>query len=328
MAVGDSGGDAASTEVSEASALGDSSGADTSDAATLTTPVPTIDGPWRQISGMPDLGALNAVGQQPVDFAIWPAADGTWQLQSCIRYTKEAGGTRLFYRWQGAHFEDSNWTPVGIVMRADTTVGEQQGWLQAPFVVSASDGFHMLYGDGNDICQALSTDGKAFTRALTSAGVTPMYSDGPNTGTRDPMVLKVGDHWIAYDSANPGAIGGVYARTSNDLKSWSAATLVASGGAATGDSPYSAECPFVVYRPDVGLYYLFRNQKYGADAQDSVYASPDPMNFGVNDDTYFVTHLPIAAAEIVEYSGDTYIAALRGSLDGIQVAHLSWVAPK
>jgi hypothetical protein len=154
-----------------------------------------------------------------------------------------------------------------------------------------------------------------------------MFTEGPGSGTRDPMVLRVGDHWVAYDSAFPGGHDGVYARTSTDLLHWSDSQLVAEGGDASGDDPYSAECPFVVHRADTGLYYLFRTQRYGPNMQTSVYVSPDPMYFGVHDDCDFVMHLPVAAPEIVEYQGDTYIASLRPTLDGIHIAHLSWVMP-
>ncbi len=93
---------------------------------------PHIVGDWWQIAGVPDLGTnLNNPGQQPVDFAIWQAADGTWQIQSCIRGTKEPGNTRLFYRWQGNNLTDTNWTPMGIAMEANTNCGETLGGLQA-----------------------------------------------------------------------------------------------------------------------------------------------------------------------------------------------------
>ena len=289
--------------------------------------MPTIDLPWRELAGQPDLGALGATTQEPVDFGIWQATDGTWQLWSCIRYTREPGGSRLFYRWEGAHFTDSGWAPKGIAWQADPAYGEMEGWPQAPFVVHVADGFHLFYGDGNDVCEATSQDGKAFTRHVTPSGVTALYSEGAGTNTRDPMLLRVGDHWIAYDSASPGGVNGVYARTSTDLVAWSAPALVARGGAASGTGPSSAECPFVVWRADSKLYYLFRNQFYGSGAEDSVYASTDPMNFGVDDDRFFVVHLPVAAAEIVLVNGETYIAALRDTLDGIHIAHLRWTRP-
>src|SRR5688500_10501732 len=87
--------------------------------------------PWT-IATDPDLGDLTTAKQQPVDFAIWPAADGTWQLISCIRGTKEPGKTRLLHRWEGAKRTDTNWTPKGIFMQADPSLGETQGGLQAP----------------------------------------------------------------------------------------------------------------------------------------------------------------------------------------------------
>jgi hypothetical protein len=42
--------------------------------------IPKIAGNFWRIAGNPDLGPLTSPGQQPVDFAIWQAADGTWQL--------------------------------------------------------------------------------------------------------------------------------------------------------------------------------------------------------------------------------------------------------
>src|SRR5262249_47177461 len=74
---------------------------------------PRIVGDWWQIAGDPDLGELTSPKQQPVDFAVWQAADGTWQLWSCIRSTKERGHTRLFYHWEGKPLTDSNWKPMG-----------------------------------------------------------------------------------------------------------------------------------------------------------------------------------------------------------------------
>src|SRR2546422_9976763 len=80
---------------------------------------PRIAGDWWQIAGDPDLGELTTPDQQPVDFGIWQAADGAWQLWSCIRRTKAPGNTRLFHRWQSARLTDNHWKPMGIAMRAD-----------------------------------------------------------------------------------------------------------------------------------------------------------------------------------------------------------------
>eukprot|EP01079_Euglenida_sp_SAG-EU17-18_P009454 gene9454-1700_t len=57
-------------------------------AAAPSAPRPVLAGDWWDIAGTPDLGDLGAPGMEPVDFGIWQAADGTWQVESCIRGTK------------------------------------------------------------------------------------------------------------------------------------------------------------------------------------------------------------------------------------------------
>ena len=109
---------------------------DSSDRRTIK---PSIEGDWWQVAGNPDLGELSSEDQQPVDFGIWQAADGTWQIWSCIRQTKEKGNTRLFYRWEGKKIEQPNWEPKGIAMRGDTLLGEAAGGLQAPYVIRYND---------------------------------------------------------------------------------------------------------------------------------------------------------------------------------------------
>ena len=41
--------------------------------------MPVIEGEWWTVAGDPDLGAYTDAKQQPVDFAVWQAGDGTWQ---------------------------------------------------------------------------------------------------------------------------------------------------------------------------------------------------------------------------------------------------------
>lgn len=259
-----------------------------------------------------------------MDFAVWQANDGTWQLQSCIRGTKEPGKTRLFYRWEGKALTDTNWSPQGIAMQADPTVGETQGGLQAPYVFKDGAIFQMFYGDWEHICRATSTDGKAFTRVIEPGGVTAMFDEGMGNNTRDPMVLHENGTYYAYYTAYPGGQGADYMRSSTDLATWSASKQVAFGGVAgTGGS--SAECPFVVHLVAEGAYYLFRTQVYGQGATSRVYRSTDLSDFGINDDSHLVQTLPVAAPEIFEVSGQWYIAALTPALDGIQLAKLSWM---
>ena len=289
---------------------------------------PQVDGHWWTVATDPDLGPLNGpalehpnLTQQPVDFAIWQAADGTWQLWSCIRNTKCGGHTRLLYRWQSERLVDSNWRPMGIAMQADPGFGEAVGGLQAPYVFRADGLFYMFYGDWEHICCAISEDGKTFARRLQPNGKSAMFGEGVGNNTRDPMVIRIGGVWHCYYTAYPQHRGAVYCRTSRDLRAWTAAKIVAFGGRA-GTGPSAAECPFVVER--TGAYYLFRTQRYGADAQTSIYRSHDPMDFGIDDDRGFVGTLPVAAPEIVTHGGAEYLAALMPSLKGIQLARLRW----
>jgi hypothetical protein len=287
--------------------------------------VPRIASEWWTVASDPDLGELTSPQQQPVDFAIWQAADGSWQLWSCIRHTKCGGQTRLFYRWQGKALTDSNWGPVGIAMEADPRYGETPGGLQAPFVLETEGVYHMFYGDWENICLATGTDGKTFTRSLNAEKRAGLFSQGPGSNTRDPMVLRRGEVHYCYYTAHPDLRGAVYARTSRDLRSWSEGRQVAFGGSA-GTGPSSAECPFVVCHEPSEYYYLFRTQRYGSDAQTSVYRSRDPLDFGAdNDKEHLVCTLPVAAPEIIEHGGEFYLAALRPDLKGIQIARLEWV---
>lgn len=283
---------------------------------------PRIEGEWWTIAGNPDLGELSDPEQQPVDFAIWQASDGSWQLWSCIRHTRCGGRTRLFYRWEGAALTVPDWKPAGIPMQADAERGETPGGLQAPHVARRGDEFFMVYGDWERICLATSRDGKRFLRLAQSSGHTAIFSEGAGANTRDPMLLRIGDRWHCYYTAYPSDLGAVYCRTSPDLVAWSDSVRVAFGGAA-GTGRYAAECPHVVARH--GAYYLFRTQRYAPDPITRVYWSTNPLRFGLNeDDRYLVAELPIAAPEVVRHEGQDYLAALRPGLDGIRVVRLNW----
>jgi len=301
---------------------------------TITIPqemIPKIDGDWWQIAGNPDLGKYTSEKQQPVDFGIWQAADGTWQLWSCIRHTKCGGNTRLFYRWEGSSLTDKNWTPMGIVMEADTAFGETPGGLQAPFVMKEKDGYYMFYGDWGNICLAKSMDGKSFKRVLDENNSPALFS-GPFTNTRDPMVLKLRDlYYIYYMGHNKEKKphSAIFCRTSADMLFWSEPVMVSAGGSAATKTDWwggDAECPFVLYKE--GSFYLFRNQRYGETNLNTQYCSPNPLNFGVNDDRYLIGTLNVAAPEIIHHNGQDYIAALLPSLKGIRMTKLKWAPGK
>jgi hypothetical protein len=288
--------------------------------------IPQIDGDFWQIAGDPDLGKYSSPKQQPVDFGIWQAADGTWQLWSCIRSTAFPGKTRLFYRWQANQLMDKDWTPMGIAMLADPNFGETEGGLQAPFVMKEGAEYIMFYGTWTHIAIARSKDGKTFARQLQN-GESGILGEGPGANTRDPMVLKIGDLFYLYYTAYPNDRGFVFARTSKDLVHWSDPAKKVAFGGSSGSGKYSSECPFVYYHKASGYYYLLRNQRYGQNAQFAVYRSKDPLDFGLDNDRSLVETMPYAAPEIVESEGQTYIAVLLPTLKGIQIAKLKW-APK
>jgi len=288
---------------------------------------PHLDGDWWPVADNPDLGDFTSPRQEPVDFAVWQAADGTWQLWSCIRHTQCGGNTRLFHRWEVKHLTDRDWQPMGIAMQAVPELGESAGGLQAPHVIRVDGTFYMFYGDWKRICLATSKDGKSFTRIRNERGQPDLFS-GPYHNSRDPMVLKVGTLYHCYymghkkDAQYDSAI---FVRTSPDLLDWSEPMLVSAGGVAGDQSNWyggDAECPFVVERD--GIFHLFRNQLYGANNLNTQYASPNPFDFGVGHDRYRTGTLPVAAPEIILHEGRYYIAALKPGLDGIRIARLRW----
>ncbi|MHC4443296.1 MAG: hypothetical protein ACYTF1_04485 [Planctomycetota bacterium] len=301
--------------------------------ATITAPcwaldeywMPVVDGePW-SITGNPDLGKYTAKRQQPVDFGVWQAADGTWQLWSCIRHTKCGGNTRLFYRWEGKKLTDGDWKPMGIAMEAKPELGETIGGMQAPHVVKHKGLYWMAYGDWVNICFATSKDGKNFKRVIQANGKTGVFSEGPLDNTRDAMLIKIDDLWYCYYTASDGLKrnGYVFCRTSPDLKRWSHSSVVMTGGVA-GLHPWSAECPHVI-EVEAGLYCLFRNQRYGPKAVFTVYCSDNPLHFGINNDENRVCTMPYAAPEVIYHEGKYYMATLKPHLNGLQMMRLKWI---
>ena len=292
--------------------------------------VPEISGDWWQVAGNPDLGMLTSADQQPVDFGIWQAADGTWQIWSCIRKTNEEGNTRLFYRWEGKTLDQKEWQPMGIAMRADSTLGEIPGGLQAPYVIKQDKRYYMFYGDWKHICLAESIDGKQFQRVIRD-GNPAIFGDSSETNTRDPMLIRHGNLWYCYYTAHPNNDGAIYVRTSEDFFTWSPSKKVSYGGSPGKGELWYAECPHVVEFPE-NNFFLFRTYSYGnyqsgqliSPPKTNVYRSVDPFDFGIDNDKYLVAQLPVAAPEIISFNGNWYIAALMPDLQGIRIARLQW----
>lgn len=290
--------------------------------------VPAIVGDWWQIASNPDVAPYNTGNQQPVDFGIWEAEDGTWQLWSCIRATSYSGHTRLFHGWEGASLFDTDWAGVGVTMTSDTSLGESAGGMQAPHVIKEGDTYQMLYGSWDHIARATSTDGKNFTRVIQNDSTTNLFGDG-EINPRDAMTLEINGVYHTYYTGRDDGEGHVYLRTSTDLNTFSQRQDVAFGGEA-GTQWWQAECPYVYYHEQSQNYFLFRTQRYSNVPETRVYRSTDPTYFGIGDeaDDYLVAKLPVAAPEFVEHEGKLYIAALNTELDGIRLAEFQFFDPE
>jgi len=286
--------------------------------------VPEVDGPWWQIARNPDLGELTGVltkaeaeekgcaRQEPVDFAIWQAKDGTWQLVSCIRNTKEVGYTRLFYCWESRSLMDTEWEPKGIFHRADPRIGESPGYLQAPHTIVINGVYHMFYNSGSKIFCMTSEDGKNFARRRNEKG-NPVVVGGCG---RDLNIANIDGLWHLYYVGSDGDM----CRTSADLETWSDPTRVTCG-------PF--ESPFLVPRDD--FFYLFVSSR-GQGPLGRVYRSSDPLDFSAEDERYLISSVfepPHVASEIVQHEGQYYIAvySLKQEDLGIRMARLKW-APR
>jgi len=291
--------------------------------------VPVIDGDWWNVTDSPDLGPLTGTRQQPVDFAVWQAADGTFQLWSCIRGIKAPGKSRLFHRWEAKNVTDTNWKPMGIAMQADPSLGEETNGLQAPHVIKDGGKYLMFYGSWNHICLAVSTDGKTFERVLNAEGKSSLFG-GSLYNPRDPIAIKYGDLYICYycaheakDDKTDRPKSAVFCRTSADLINWSEELIVSRGGSAYNERDWygsDSECPFV--QEIDGQYVHSRTQRYGQRQWSTVYSSDNPFDFGTDSDKFIVGSLPVAAPEIIKVGDQYYIIALKPGLDGMRAAKL------
>lgn len=289
--------------------------------------IPEISGDWWQIAGNPDLGSYQTDRQQPLDFAIWQAMDGTWQLWSCVRRTACGGHNRLFFRWEGGRLTDPAWRPMGIAMIADPNFGETEGGLQAPYVIRIGDAFYMYYGDWVNICLAVGWDGKTFARRLNAVRLSGLFAERPGTSTRDPMVMAHQNRYYIYYTGVPEGKGAIYCRTSDDLVTWGRSVVVSSGGSA-GSGPADAECPFVYHHPIDGAFYLFRAHPdhQTGEYKTSIYRSADPLDFGVETDKYLVGSLPFEVVRIISDGPDLFISALNADYTGIRLARMRWIS--
>ena len=200
--------------------------------------------------------------------------------------------------------------------------------LWAPHIVRENGLYYMFYTAGGDfdgglfrIHLATSTDLKSWSRSESN----PLFIDGFHA--RDPMVLKVGDQWVMYYTANSDPAGGnhvVAYRTSSDLLNWSE-RQIAFTDPATGKGGGPTESPFVVRRGS--YYYLFLSMRHGYVpgfyADTGVFRSTDPFHWDLDDQ---VGSIDAHALEVIrDADGQWYISHCGWYQGGAYLASLTWL---
>jgi len=193
--------------------------------------------------------------------------------------------------------------------------------LWAPHAVRHNGTYYMFYcaGDADPtrykIHLATSTDLRTWTRHPEN----PVVVDGYRA--RDPMVLRVGDQWVMYYTANSEPSGGnhiVACRTSDDLIHWGErGTVFTDPTVGKGGGP--TESPFVLRRGR--FYYLFLGPRGGYAGTD-VFQSTDPFKFELD---RLVGHVNAHAAEVIrDRDGRWYVSHCGWDEGGVYLAPLFW----
>ena len=282
---------------------------------------PRIDGPWIQLVGRPPLEQWASPQAEPVDFTIFQADNGRWQLISCTRGTMHPGGGRLLYRWSSPELLCEDWRPEGIFLSSKPEWNHGQGSVGAPCHVKDGD-THYLFYHSRGAHLMTSTNGVDFQPFGTKA----VFRMG-----RDVCLLDDRERsgkWIAYYTSpergtNPAAGDHtIRARTAETLEGpWSkeAVEILPLTPSPKGYKFVYAESPLVIKRGD--YYYRFE-QLY-------VYRSTDPLKWQGPPVACLAPKDPLKrlAPEIATCDGRDYLLAYqwRGKDPrGIYLAPLVW----
>ncbi|UYM05917.1 glycoside hydrolase family protein [Solicola gregarius] len=251
------------------------------------------------------------------DHTFVQGPDGTWHM---FGITHEEPANPLDETYFAHATADSltqeQWVKQEPVMHADPDSGETHVW--APYVMEHDGTYYMFYAGGTDDHEryrmqlATSTDLYHWERHPEN----PLFTDGYDA--RDPMVLRVGDQWVMYYTANSRPDGGhhiVAYRTSDDLVHWSERG-VALKHPVTGTFGGPTESPYVVQDGDD--YYLSTccTSNY---TDTRVYHSNDPLHFDVSDE---VGQIDEHASEIVRDGDDLYVSGAGWGQGGLYLRPL------
>ena len=309
---------------------------------TESVEIPVLDGEWQQLTGPPVKGLFNretgdwyksAVFVRPLDFAMWKARDGSWQIVSCVKLYMGLGNpkrvNRSFVRWEGTSPTDKNFKEMGIFRTVDTSIGESWPY-QAPYVMMKDNKYYMFYNCGKTIRCLIGDDGKTFEPLKRPDG---SFWDVPKCG-RDVSVIYEDNKWYMYYCRDTS---GSMCRVSDNFYDWSDEFPVAPGG----------ESPFVLKYKD----YFYYTQTYFFNVFRPLYMSKNLTDFGSQLDhtgivglfendfkkTSIISGSGPKAYEIIEDNGQYYAAGYVGGSrsvkdpiekqdrNGIWIIKIKWV---
>ncbi|MCG8453844.1 MAG: hypothetical protein MI717_11755 [Spirochaetales bacterium] len=253
------------------------------------------------------------------DHCFIQGPDGLWHMFGITQ--KEPAKPleeRFFAHATSPGLTDGTWVSQRPVLHVDEERGETHVW--APHVVEHENVYYMFYCAGGEdhsayrIHVATSKDLWQWERHEAN----PLVVDGFDA--RDPMVLRVGDEWVMYYTANSSPEGGehvVAAVTSQDLLHWGNKQVVFQSHS-HGTYAGPTESPFVVKRGK--LYYLFvcTNAPYNTSA---VYVSENPFHW---EKSQQVGWFPSHASEVVMDREWCYISRAGWGQGGVYLAPLHW----
>lgn len=208
--------------------------------------------------------------------------------------------------------------PFALEVRPD--IGETYLW--APHIIEHGNKYYMFYCAGGPNTEhqiSLATSDNLYDWQRYEDN--PIIVDGYDA--RDPYVLRDGDRWIMYYTANSKPEGGnhiVAAVTSKNLLDWSNERITVFKDKAVGAWGGPTESPYVVRRGE--YYYLFIGPRDFDYRYTGVYKSKDPLKW--TDDDY-VARIDSHAPEVVrDINGDWYISHCGWGQGGVYLAELEW----